>query len=156
MKCRNILKLILCLIISITTLFSLTACNKNNSEKADSQTTTTVETTQHVTDTTTQTIQPQSTTQSTTQSQHMCYWCGELPVGDFETYCSNCSCLLCGNLRKNGGVGYIYCDKHNCNENGCELPAADDSSYCVQHKCNNPSCGNEKWPDSEYCPAHKQ
>ena len=86
--------------------------------------------------------------------QNMCYWCGEMPVGDFETYCVNCRCLKCGELRKDAGR-YLYCRQHNCNEAGCEYPAFDDSQYCSEHKCSKPNCDNRRWSGSEYCASHK-
>ena len=92
--------------------------------------------------------------QLTQPQQNMCYWCGEVPVGDFETYCANCRCLKCDKLRKSGG-DYLYCRDHNCNESHCEYPAFEDSQYCSEHKCSRPNCDNRRWPGSEYCAHHK-
>ena len=102
------------------------------------------------------TSEPPRTTQPVTTEfqQNMCYWCGELPVGDFETYCVNCRCLKCGELRKDGGK-YLYCREHNCNENLCEYPAIEDSQYCSEHKCSKPNCDNRRWSGSAYCAHHK-
>ena len=98
----------------------------------------------------------QATQLAATQPQpNMCYWCGELPVGDFETYCVNCRCLKCGDLRKDGGGKYVYCRDHNCNESLCEYPAFEDSQYCSEHKCSKPNCDNRRWSGSEYCAHHK-
>ena len=94
-------------------------------------------------------------TQSTQPQQNMCYWCREMPVGDFETYCINCRCLKCDRLRKDGGGKYVYCSDHNCNESLCEYPAFEDSQYCSEHKCSKPNCDNRRWPGSEYCAHHK-
>lgn len=93
-------------------------------------------------------------TQATQPQQNMCYWCDEMPVGDFETYCVNCRCLKCDELRKSGG-SYLYCSSHNCNESHCEYPAFEDSQYCTEHKCTNLDCDNRRWPGSEYCAHHK-
>jgi len=90
----------------------------------------------------------------TQPQQNLCSWCGEFPVGDFESYCINCRCLKCDNLRKSGG-DYLYCSKHNCNESYCEQPAFDDSQYCSEHKCSKPNCDNRRWSGSEYCAHHK-
>lgn len=98
------------------------------------------------------TIKP---TQATQPQQEMCYWCDEVPVGEFETYCVNCRCLKCGNLRKDGGGKYVYCRNHNCNETSCEYPAFEDSQYCSEHKCRKPNCDNRRWANSEYCAHHK-
>ena len=98
----------------------------------------------------------QSTQPAATQPQQsMCYWCGEMPVGDFETYCVNCRCLKCGDLRKDGGGKYVYCRDHNCNESLCEYLAFEDSQYCSEHKCSKPNCDNRRWSGSEYCAHHK-
>ena len=86
--------------------------------------------------------------------QNMCYWCGKVLVGDFETYCANCHCLKCDKLRKSGG-DYLYCRDHNCNESHCESPTFEDSQYCSEHKCSRPNCDNRRWPGSEYCAHHK-
>lgn len=90
----------------------------------------------------------------TQPAQNMCYWCDEVPVGDFETYCVNCRCLKCDKLRKSGG-SYLYCSSHNCNESLCEYPAFEDSQYCSEHKCSQPNCDNRRWPGSQYCAHHK-
>ena len=90
----------------------------------------------------------------TQPQQNMCYWCGEMPVGDFETYCVNCRCIKCDNLRKDAGR-YLYCRQHNCNESLCEYPAFEDSQYCSEHKCSKPNCDNRRWSGSEYCASHK-
>ena len=90
----------------------------------------------------------------TQPQQNMCYWCDEMPVGDFETYCVNCRCLKCDNLRKDAGR-YLYCRQHNCNESLCEYPAFEDSQYCSEHKCSKPNCDNRRWSGSEYCASHK-
>ncbi len=90
----------------------------------------------------------------TQPQQNMCYWCDEMPVGDFETYCVNCRCLKCDNLRKTGG-DFLYCSKHNCNESRCEYPAFEDSQYCSEHKCSKPNCDNRRWSGSQYCAHHK-
>lgn len=90
----------------------------------------------------------------TQPQQNMCYWCNEMPVGDFETYCVNCRCLKCDNLRKSGGE-FLYCSKHNCNESWCEYPAFEDSQYCSEHKCSKPNCDNRRWSGSQYCAHHK-
>ena len=98
---------------------------------------------------------PNTPTQATQPQQNMCYWCGEMPVGDFETYCINCRCLKCDKLRKDGGGKYVYCRDHNCNESLCEYPAFEDSQYCSEHKCSKPNCDNRRWSGSEYCAHHK-
>ena len=102
-------------------------------------------------------VQPTKATQpvATQPQQNMCYWCDEMPVGDFETYCVNCRCLKCDKLRKDGGGKYLYCRDHNCNEISCEYPAFEDSQYCSEHKCRKDNCNNDRWSDSEYCAHHK-
>ena len=90
----------------------------------------------------------------TQPQQSMCYWCGEVCVGEFETYCANCRCLKCDKLRKSGG-DYLYCRDHNCNESHCEYPAFEDSQYCSEHKCSKANCDNRRWSGSEYCTHHK-
>lgn len=98
----------------------------------------------------------QETEKAQAEIPNLCYWCGEVPVGVFEPYCANCRCIKCSDLRKNGGTGYIYCEKHNCNKSNCDAPAADDSQYCVTHKCNTPNCDLEKTLNSEYCYHHSK
>lgn len=102
------------------------------------------------------TDEPTQATQfvETQPQQNMCYWCDEVPVGEFETYCVNCRCLKCDRLRKSGG-SYLYCSDHNCNESHCEYPAFEDSQYCTEHKCSKSDCENRRWSGSEYCAHHK-
>lgn len=149
MKVSKTVRNFLCAVAVLAMVFALTACGEKDVAVISPTTTTNnnaIETTTSVTN--------QTTTQIQAEEQDMCYWCGELPVDEFEAYCVNCRCVKCDNLRKDGGGRYIYCPDHNCNENNCEEPAVEDSQYCVLHKCNDPSCSNEKWADSEYCYVH--
>lgn len=170
MKTRKTVRMILCAVTVLSMALFFTACSGNDVIVSNPTTITN----NNVDDVvkTTQTANSEVTTVNqnnyvpdnaiTTQAQttvqvnepDMCYWCGELPVGDFETYCVNCRCIKCDNLRKDGGLKYIYCTDHNCNENNCEEPAVEDSQYCVLHKCNYPDCDWEKTVNSEYCYTH--
>lgn len=171
MKTRKIVRMILCAVTVLSIVFALTACGENDVIVSNPTTTVNnnaedvVNTTQtvnadvqnnYVPDNVDTTTQVQTTVQVQVNEPDMCYWCGELPVGDFETYCVNCRCIKCDNLRKDGGVGYIYCTDHNCNENNCEEPAVGDSQYCVLHKCSYPNCDSEKTANSEYCYPHRR
>lgn len=167
MKTRKIIKIIVCAVAVLSMVFALTACGENdvivsnptttanNNADGDINTTQTTNQNNYIADNT-NTTQSQTTAQVQVNEPDMCYWCEELPVGDFETYCVNCRCVKCDNLRKDGGLKYIYCTDHNCNENSCEEPAVEDSQYCVLHKCNNPDCHLEKTANSEYCYHHSR
>ena len=169
MKTRKTVRMILCAVTVLSMALCFTACGGN--DVIVSNPTTGVNNNVQEVVNTTQTVNadvqnnyPPDNADTTTQAQttvqvnepDMCYWCGELPVGDFETYCVNCRCIKCDNLRKDGGLKYIYCTDHNCNENSCEEPAVEDSQYCVVHKCNNPDCHLEKTANSEYCYHHSR
>ena len=145
------MKKLLAIILTLALCLSLAACAPDNQVPGDN------DPAQH------QSVRPSqnNTTKSTTKAtqatqpqQDMCYWCDEVPVGDFETYCVNCRCLKCDRLRKSGGR-YLYCSRHNCNESLCEYPAFDDSQYCSEHKCRKSNCDNRRWSGSEYCAHHK-
>ena len=97
---------------------------------------------------------PETLPATTQETENLCYWCKEFPVEDFETYCVNCRCLICSNLRKQG-KDYLYCTDHNCNESLCENPATEGSQYCTEHKCSYPNCNNRRWSGSEDCAHHK-
>ena len=153
------MKKLLAIILALACCLSLLACSSDETipgttepsqtqqpTKPSADNSATQETNNHTSQTHPVVTQPQ---------QNMCYWCGELPVGDFETYCVNCRCLKCGDLRKDGGGKYVYCRDHNCNESLCEYPAFEDSQYCSEHKCSKPNCDNRRWPGSEYCASHK-
>lgn len=175
MKARKTFRIILCVVTVLSMVFALTACGEDNvivsnptttvnnnvddvvntTQNVNSEVTTTNQN-NYVPDNANTTTQVQTTVAVQVNEPDMCYWCGELPVGDFETYCVNCRCIKCDDLRKDGGRRYIYCSDHNCNENNCEEPAVEDSQYCVLHKCNNPDCDFEKTANSEYCYHHSR
>jgi hypothetical protein len=152
----NSMKKLFAIILVLTCCLSLVACSLGEPTQ-----TTQPSQTQESTDPATSGISPavtesaQSTQPVVTHpQQNLCYWCDEVPVGDFETYCVNCRCLKCDRLRKSGG-SYLYCSDHNCNESGCDYPAFEDSQYCTEHKCSKPDCENRRWSGSEYCAHHK-
>ena len=155
-KGGNSMKKLLAIILALACCLSLVACSSGEaipettepSQAQQSSEPTSANTTQE----TNKPTQPAAPTQP---YQRMCYWCDELPVGEFETYCINCRCLLCGELRKDGGGKYLYCRSHNCNATSCEYPAFEDSQYCSEHKCRKPNCNNQRWSNSEYCAHHK-
>ena len=105
------MKKLLVIILALACSLSLAACSAGDTtpettEPSQAQQSTkpsadsaTQETNNHTSQTHPVVTQPQ---------QNMCYWCNETPVGDFETYCVNCRCLKCDNLRKTGGE-FLYC-----------------------------------------------
>ena len=161
MKTKKTIKLILCVVSVLSIVLCFTSCGENdvivsNTTTTENNSVTEADTAPQPTDPTV--AQPsQTTTQVQEDIQNMCSWCGEMPVGDFEPNCINCRCIKCYEIRKYGNVdSYIYCVKHNCNENNCTEAAVDDSQYCVLHKCSNPNCHLEKTLNSEYCYQHSK
>ena len=152
-KGGNSMKKLLAIILALACCLSLVACSSGETPPETTVPSQAQQSTKPSADRATQATN--TPTQSTQPQQNMCYWCGEMPVGDFETYCVNCRCLKCGDLRKDGGGKYLYCRDHNCNESLCEYPAFEDSQYCSEHKCSKPNCDNGRWPGSEYCAHHK-
>ena len=153
----NSMKKLLAIILALVCCLSLVACSSGETIPETTEPSQVQQSVKPSSDNTPQVTNAaiQATQSVVTQpQQNMCYWCGKLPVGDFETYCVNCRCLKCDNLRKSGS-DYLYCSKHNCNESYCEQPAFDDSQYCSEHKCSKPNCDNRRWPGSEYCAHHK-
>ena len=153
------MKKLLAIILALACCLSLMACSTGETIPETTESSQTQQSTKPSADSAPQeTNKPNQPTQPvvTQPQQNMCYWCGELPVGDFETYCVNCRCLKCDKLRKDGGGKYVYCRDHNCNESLCEYPAFEDSQYCSEHKCSKPNCDNRRWPGSEYCAHHKR
>ena len=151
------MKKLLAIILVLACCLSLMACSSGETILETTVPSQAQQSTKPSTDSETQeTNTPTQPTQPvvTQPQQNMCYWCGEIPVGDFETYCVNCRCLKCDRLRKSGG-SYLYCSDHNCNESGCDYPAVEDSQYCTEHKCSKPDCENRRWSGSEYCAHHK-
>lgn len=152
------MKKLLAIILALACSLSLMACSTGETIPETTESSQTQQSSKPSADSATQATNAstQATQADVTQpQQNMCYWCGELPVGDFETYCVNCRCLKCDKLRKDGGGKYVYCRDHNCNESLCEYPAFEDSQYCSEHKCSKPNCDNRRWPGSEYCAHHK-
>ena len=152
------MKKLLAIILALACCLSLMACSTGETVPETTEPSQVQQSVKPPSDNTTQVTNAatQATQSVVTQpQQNMCYWCGELPVGDFETYCVNCRCLKCGDLRKDGGGKYVYCRDHNCNESLCEYPAFEDSQYCSEHKCSKPNCDNRRWSGSEYCAHHK-
>lgn len=148
------MKKITAIILALAIGMSLAACSTSGSTQ-DTQPSPSQQAGNMTTSSTPQeNTEPTNTTQPTEPQQSMCYWCGEVPVGDFETFCANCRCLKCDQKRKSGG-DYLYCADHNCNESWCEYPAFEDSQYCSEHKCSKPNCDNRRWNGSEYCAHHK-
>ena len=149
------MKKLFAIILTLVLGLSLIACSSGNSVQI-TESTRSQQSTESTTSTTQETDEPTQATQSveTQPQQNMCYWCDEVPVGEFETYCVNCRCLKCDRLRKSGGC-YLYCSDHNCNESHCEYPAFEDSQYCTEHKCSKSDCENRRWSGSEYCAHHK-
>ena len=152
------MKKLLAIILALACCLSLMACSTSGpipettgSSQTQLPTKPSADSAMQATNTPTQSTQPLASQ----PQQNMCYWCREMPVGDFETYCANCRCLKCDRLRKDGGGKYVYCSDHNCNESLCEYPAFEDSQYCSEHKCSKPNCDNRRWPGSEYCAHHK-
>ena len=152
------MKKLFAIILSLACCLSLVACSLGETVPEKTEPLQTQQSTKLFPDSATQ-----ATDETTPATQHivslpqqnMCYWCGEIPVGDFETYCVNCRCLKCDDLRKDGGGKYVYCRDHNCNESLCEYPAFEDSQYCSEHKCSKTNCDNRRWSGSEYCVHHK-
>ena len=152
------MKKLLAIILALACCLSLMACSTGETIPETTESSQTQQSSKPSADSATQetNIPTQQTQPVVTQpQQNMCYWCGEMPVGDFETYCVNCRCLKCDKLRKDGGGKYVYCRDHNCNESLCEYPSFEDSQYCSEHKCSKPNCNNRRWPGSEYCAHHK-
>ena len=152
------MKKLLAIILALACCLSLVACSSGETIPETTESSLTQQSTKPPSGNTTQATNAatQATQPVVTQPQpDMCYWCDEMPVGEFETYCINCRCLKCGNLRKDGGGKYLYCRDHNCNETSCEYPAFEDSQYCSEHKCRKPNCNNQRWSNSEYCAHHK-
>ena len=147
------MKKLLAIILTLACCLSLVACATGETSPETTRGSQAQQSTKPSSSNTTQATN--TPTQSTQPQQNMCYWCGKLPVGDFEVYCINCRCLKCDELRKEGGGQSLYCREHNCNESYCENPAFDDSQYCTAHKCSKPNCDNRRWPGSEYCAHHK-
>ena len=150
------MKKLLAIILMLACCLSLVACSSGETILRTTEPSQVQQPTKPAADSATQATNAltQATQPIVTQpQQNMCYWCGEMPVGDFETYCVNCRCLKCDRLRK--GDSYLYCRDHNCNESQCEYPAFEDSQYCSEHKCSKPNCDNRRWPGSEYCAHHK-
>lgn len=149
------MKKLLTIILALACALSVAACSAGETVPETTDPSHTQQSSQTSEDSATQANIPTQSTQPvvTQPQQNMCYWCGEMPVGDFETYCVNCRCLKCDRLRK--GDSYLYCRDHNCNESQCEYPAFEDSQYCSEHKCSKPNCDNRRWPGSEYCAHHK-
>lgn len=143
---------LLAIILVLACCLSLAACSSGETAPETTEHSQTQQSTKPTSDSATQATN--AATHATQPQQNMCYWCGEVPVGDFESYCVNCRCLKCDNLRKSG-KDYLYCSSHNCNESLCEYPAFDDSQYCSEHKCSKPNCDNRRWSGSEYCAHHK-
>lgn len=151
------MKKLLAFILALVCCLSLMACSAGETVPGTTEPSQAQQSSKPISDGEKQeTNQPTQPTQPvvTQPQQNMCYWCGEMPVGDFESYCVNCRCLKCDNLRKSGS-NYLYCPKHNCNESYCDQPAFDDSQYCTEHKCSKPNCDNRRWSGSEYCAHHK-
>ena len=101
------MKKLLAIILALACCLSLMACSTGETTPGTTESSQTQPPTKPSADSATQA--PNTLTQATqpvmTQpQQNMCYWCGELPVGDFETYCVNCRCLKCDKLRKDGAV----------------------------------------------------
>ena len=152
------MKKLFAIILTLVCTLSMAACSSGETTPETTESSQTHQSSKPTSDSEAQaTNTPTQSTQPvvTQPQQNMCYWCGELPVGDFETYCVNCRCLKCGDLRKDGGGKYLYCRDHNCNESLCEYPAFEDSQYCSEHKCSKPNCDNGRWPGSEYYAHHK-
>ena len=154
------MKKLLAIILALACCLSLVACSSGETIPETTEPSQMQQTTKASANKATQATKPPAQptikpTQATQPQQEMCYWCDEVPVGEFETYCVNCRCLKCGNLRKDGGGKYVYCRNHNCNETSCEYPAFEDSQYCSEHKCRKPNCDNRRWANSEYCAHHK-
>ena len=149
------MKKLFAILLALVLGLPLMACSSGNSVQT-TEPPTTQQSAEPTTGTPLETDEPTQATQpvETQPQQNMCYWCDEVPVGDFEAYCANCRCLKCDRLRKSGG-SYLYCSDHNCNESGCEYPAFEDSQYCSEHKCSKPGCDNRRWTGSEFCAHHK-
>ena len=150
----NSMKKLLATILALACCLALMACSSGELILETTESTQAQQTTKPTADSTFNTPTQSTQPVATQPQQNMCYWCGEVPVGDFESYCVNCRCLKCDNLRKSGG-NYLYCSKHNCNESYCDQPAFDDSQYCSEHKCSKSNCDNRRWSGSEYCAHHK-
>ena len=144
------MKKLLAIILALACCLSLMACSTGETIPETTESSQTQQSSKPSADSATQeTNNHTSQTQPvvTQPQQNMCYWCGEMPVGDFETYCVNCRCLKCDKLRKDGGGKYVYCRDHNCNESLCEYPAFEDSQYALSISVVNPTATIADGPD---------
>jgi len=59
-------------------------------------------------------------------------------------------CVKCGDECEEG---HAYCDEHECEEWGCDMPRKKSSDYCAEHSC--ALCDDKREYGSVYCYDHK-
>lgn len=77
------MKKLLAIILALACCLSLVACSTGETIPETTASSQTQQSTKPTSGNETQA--PNAPTQSTQPQQNMCYWCGELPAGDFET-----------------------------------------------------------------------